>query len=441
MPGFIPKCKAIHPNFPPEIWQQIFHFATHVPDILTPEIYHHSAFIGYIFNRRHHPAIRNSLVTKRHLVRVCKTWYILASPYLYKSVYLGRGRCLSSICSTVMTSAQGKAIISGSNPLGWYTERLDVAMRDQDSAHGDAELEFLAEIIRCMPNLAIVSFAARYPQYGHKEMPSSVMDALMSHALSLRVVDWSTDRLVPNESSYLELLRSATNLRILNCFLASSSESDNCHAFNPSLQTLSLPDLFIDDGDYQIHLPSVHEVLFVGDDNLWRKNDFLKIYGANITSLHLFPSNFDLRIYSEHCPRLHSLIISVDEWVSLPLNLVLPPVSYLGLRCDRYQASMSIYAHIFAVLDSFRRSAPSLRVVQFVERQNVVDILKKFQIQRLLEQFKDCQFRIEDHDGHLLWHGADKFYHHECVLTPCRLPITMGRLVSAGVLIQKSISG
>ncbi|KAH7921160.1 hypothetical protein BV22DRAFT_1122340 [Leucogyrophana mollusca] len=123
MHGFL-KNKAAHPNLPPEIWLHIFQFATYVPDILAPEIYDHFSTIGWLFNRDHHRAIRDSLMTKRYLVRVCKMWYILASPYLY---------------STLINPARGTHPFSGEWPLGSWTERLDIAMRDQSPTHGDLE--------------------------------------------------------------------------------------------------------------------------------------------------------------------------------------------------------------------------------------------------------------------------------------------------------------
>ncbi|KAH7921249.1 hypothetical protein BV22DRAFT_743290 [Leucogyrophana mollusca] len=416
MHGFL-NSKAACPHFPPEIWLQIFQFATYVPNVLVPEIYDHSSTIGWLFNRDNYRAVQDSLVTKRYLVRVCKMWYILASPYLYRSIYLGRGRCLSSLCSTLMNSARGTHPFSGERPLGSWTERLDIAMRDQSLTHGDLELDFLAEAIRCMPNLAIVSFAVRTPQYDHFTLPSSVVDALLTHALSLRVIDWasdSQDRLYPTDLHYAALLASATGLRVVNHVFSFVNPPSTCYPIAPSLQTLSLSSMLLEEAysrDTNL-FPSLREIVYhhvhLSSEAL---RSFLSTYGANLTSVHFIDDTCsphidlgtELAQLSVYCPRLRSLVLSVQKWAVLPPHFDLPPLHYFGLRSNQKQAPGWGYAPVFAALQGLHQSAPTLRVVRFTDRYNVVDMRKKHaHFRRGLESLRDCHFRVEDHEGRLL---------------------------------------
>ncbi|KAH7921162.1 hypothetical protein BV22DRAFT_1049843, partial [Leucogyrophana mollusca] len=377
------KNKAAHPNFPPEIWLQIFQFATYVPDILAPEIYDHSSTIGWLFNRDHHRAIRDSLVMKRYLVQVCKMWYILASPYLY---------------STLMSSARGTHPFSGERPLGSWTERLDIAMRDQSPTHGELELDFLAEAIRCMPNLAIVSFAVRAPQYDHFALPNFDFAALLASATGLRVVNHIFSFVNPHGAYYPAV---------------------------PSVQTLGLCSELSEEAYSRGTklFPSLREIIYhhveISPNALWQRS-FLPTYGGNLTSVHFLDNtcspNVDLGSelarLSLYCPCLRSLVLSLPEWAVLPLKFDLPPLYYFGLRCDENQVPKKGYAPVFAALQSLHQSVPTLQVVRFTDRYNVIDMRKKpAHLRRGLESLRDCHFRVEDHEGRSLLQGTHDELH------------------------------
>ena len=167
------KRTVILPSLPPELWECIFDLATSVPGTLIPDIYQHSSLIGPPYNRIYHPALRAALITKRYLVRVCKQWWHLARRYLYQAIYIGRVRCLPSLCKTLKKYAAGDGTVPGVHSLGSWTQRLDVVIRDQ-SIDFDAECEYLAGIIRSLPNLAIVSFAITSDSYESTPMPFSI---------------------------------------------------------------------------------------------------------------------------------------------------------------------------------------------------------------------------------------------------------------------------
>ncbi|KAI9570770.1 hypothetical protein HD554DRAFT_2187978 [Boletus coccyginus] len=211
-----PKRRNDHlPALPPELWLSIFHHATHVPGTLVPDIYAHASLIGPIYTKTCSVALRETLITTRALVRVCKQWWHLAMPYLYRSVYIGRARCLPSLSSTLVRSTTGKGTLVGARPLGEYTQRLDIAIRDR-AENADAEFDSLAALITCMPHLAIVSFAVT-SSYAVSELPNNIMDALQYSAASLRVLDWSSTRFEPSASRIVQFLAKCTQLRILNC--------------------------------------------------------------------------------------------------------------------------------------------------------------------------------------------------------------------------------
>jgi hypothetical protein len=371
--------RANIPELPPELWEIIFDHATYVPDIFIPGIYKHSGALGYLFNRDHYPLIRRSLLTRRYLVRVCKTWWHLATPFLYRSIFIGRGRCLSSLASALAFSARGKGVVLGERPLGSFTERLDIAMRDQSQAHGDTDLELLAEVIRCLPNLAIVSVNVTPTQYGCLTMPDIVMDALVYVAPSLKIIDWASGRLLPPLHGLHNLVTAAQHLRILHCpyFLTGRTTAKAICTLS-SCTTLAFP---LDRMFYHMtpnQLPALRELSyrfpFMMSEPLFMP--FLERHGSNLSSVHLcLPGYSDqINVFATHCPNLRRLTIIIDYWESFnhdAESLKLFPVDFLGLRCCRHQSSTKSYRLVMSALERLKDEMPALRTIRFTSPFNV----------------------------------------------------------------------
>ncbi|KAH7890145.1 hypothetical protein F5I97DRAFT_1924662 [Phlebopus sp. FC_14] len=402
------------PILPPEIWVCIFDNATYVPGVLVPEIYDQSAIIGPLYNQKYNPALRAALVTKRCLVRVCKQWWHLASPYLYRSVYIGRTRCLSSLCSMLTRSAAGQGIMTGQKPLGFWTQRLDVAIRD----HGTdffAEIATLADVINCLPSLAVVSFSSSSSAYDISKMPATILTALRCSAATLRVLDLSP-LFSPSPEELSELLRDCSHLRILNCHHFVWSPGVPLGAIIPNVTTLGL---------YGIQIPSASTVIapqngpislrelilfMTYQEDQW--SDFMRHNGSCLTALHLYGFGIRgphhameyLRLVEETCSNLRRITLSLARFSVLRYDIHLPPIKYLGLRAENYLTPKSELQHLFSLLESLKTTAPSIRVVQLTDRHNVNCLLRSHpQVAvRGLKKLAGCTFRLEDHDGNLL---------------------------------------
>ncbi|KAL4076919.1 hypothetical protein V8B97DRAFT_2003811 [Scleroderma yunnanense] len=409
-----------HPTLPPEIWLRIFDFATYIPGTMVPEILEQSSLIGKLYTRRYYPALRVALLTKRYLVRVCKQWWHLATPYLYRAVYIGRARCLLSLYSTLKKYAEGEGTIAGVHDLGSWTQRLDVVIRDHPIGGPNTEAERLAGIIRYLPNLAIASFAVASAAYANTFMHPSVFHSLKGNASSLRVLDWSTDGLRPGVSHLEELLRYLPRLQILNCpgLVWANGLAPNCLLSSVNtlvLKWLTMPIGRLDLVDPQEENVSLREVIFdVGwwAQSLWRT--FMGQYGGFLTSVQLcaydgvHPSTLNafLNIVNTSCPNLRRITISAVTFSHISMEgFSLPPVQYLGLRAEARQQRRVAYRHLFSILAVLRDSATTLQVIQMIDRHNVENLLTRHSqvaIRAFEQKLAGSTFRVEDHNGCLL---------------------------------------
>ena len=405
---------GVLPTLPPELWEHIFDFATCVPGTLIPDIYEHSDIIGPLYNRRFHGALRAARVTKRYLVRVCKQWWHLARRYLYQAIYIGRTRSVLSLCSTLRKYATGDGTVPGVYSLGSWTQRLDLAIRDR-CIDFTVECECLAEIIRSLPNLAIVSFAITSSDYDAL-VPSSILDALRCNASSLRVLDWSTDRLAAFiHQLEIFLLKEVPHLRILRCSRLCCNDGFT-HTLT-SVHTLvvqKLHDRRLTFDDAQEAPTNIRELTFLVDrsnHDFWRQ--FTDHYGTRLTSVHLRQVDFDpwalngfLSMIRESCPNLRRVTLSVESFSFIYLDgFTLPPVQYLGIAAEAHQQNRSDYECLFAILASVKDTVPTLRVVQFIDPRNVNSILTrhwKVATRALIQQLVGSAFRVECYDGMLL---------------------------------------
>ncbi|KIM87365.1 hypothetical protein PILCRDRAFT_3852 [Piloderma croceum F 1598] len=409
------KPVRICPCLPPELWLRIFDCATWIPGVLEPEIYATSDEPQRVITRRQQRLLKDSLVTKRYLVRVCKQWYIWATPTLYETIIIGRGRTLSSLCSALIDSK--RKIDHSSNDhhhLGWYTKRLDIAMRDQGRQGAASELDFLAEAIQCLPNLTIVMFSVRAPRYVEHPLPTSIMQALADTCgPTLRIVDFSESVLHPFRHDWRVLLAATSHLRVLRGPEATPIFSEHPRPLLdlPVLSELTALTLTSSNSKEYLteenHFPSLRELEFhyylPPPWDTWAGP--LGVFGHNLTAVRLdFNISADylqgeLDVLSQHCPNLMRLTLSLKLWEQLIDKLSLPSVSYLALRCWQYQAPSSRYRRLFANLSTMY--GPTLQRVCLCDYHNVADLRLRHArvLAQGLEQISHCPFRLEDHEG------------------------------------------
>ncbi|KAI6123169.1 hypothetical protein EDD16DRAFT_1725320 [Pisolithus croceorrhizus] len=403
------------PSLPPELWDHIFELATHVPYTLVPEIFEKSIFIGPIYNREYHPKLRAALVTKRYLVRVCRQWWHIAIRHLYRAIYIGRARSLSSLCNTLEKYAAGKGTVAGAEPLGQWTQRLDVAVRDR-SARPDMDAQHCANLVKRLPNLAIVSIrmlfaVAPLPLFG-------ILNALRYSASSIRVLDWTPEPLSYQSSEIVELLWSLPRLHTLHCPQLRWGREYFPTSILSSLNTLSLtfgPRLEknrLTEGDPEQTCINLRKVVLDSLRSIDVWEDFMSCYGTSITSVQIlaFSSTLRLNQYLDMvkrlCPNLLQMTILADvfSWMSF-VDSLLPPVEYLGLIARAFQGTRTAYRRLFSCLAILKDRVPTLRVIQFLDRHNVQCLLTRHSqvvLHALEHEFAGSDLTIVDHEGNLL---------------------------------------
>lgn len=181
------------PPFPPELWITIFSLATDIPGLLSYDGPNPSDIPRPLVKEHEHKLLKESLITKKNIILVCKTWNALATNFLYQSVLVTRPATLSSL----LVALGGRS--SGAVHVGWWTRRLDVLIQDD---HCEAShYALLANIIRRFPNLSIVNLSMpMLPDNDSwlRQLPESVVMALAeSCGPSLRVFDCSESILRP----------------------------------------------------------------------------------------------------------------------------------------------------------------------------------------------------------------------------------------------------
>ncbi|KAI6004926.1 hypothetical protein EDD15DRAFT_2359837 [Pisolithus albus] len=405
-------------RIPPEVWDRIFEIATHVPYILIPEIFDKSTLIGDEYNDIYLPALEDAFATKRNLVLVCKQWWHLATRYLYRALLIDDRHLptLLSIWSTLQSYANGNGAVPGAKPLGWWTERLDVAFCG--TAAGEARL---ADVIMCLPNLAIVHLDFGIRLIDHASISRSIANALRQAASSLRVFDWSTwssDPAIP--LIVREFLAELPRLCILRCDNMPWMDGVIPPNILSSVTTFSVQKMLITEGDIPVESRpgdrrvSLREVIIsAGQNGLESWTVFMRLYGTFLTSVHLkmYDGYWDvlfhpLAMIKQSCPNIRRLTLSLIDFSYLTRDtLSLPPIEYLGVNMLEMFHDKMESESLFSALAILKDTLPTLRVVQLTYPDNVDRLLTVYQevaIEALETDLAECPFRIEDHNGNLL---------------------------------------
>ncbi|TFY61210.1 hypothetical protein EVG20_g7144 [Dentipellis fragilis] len=328
------------PTLPPELWLHIFDFATYVPHLFDSEVQNpfssspsSPTYPDYASDEKFRQAVRAALVTKRYLVRVCKQWHALATPLLYAAIYVGWERHLPQLRDTLTSDAdRARTDTTGtaSQPKGWWTRRVDLAMRagrtsaDQWTPAPETHSAALLQLIRCFPNLEILSALwdnSFLMQSGPRFQAELALALRHTSGHALRKLVWPNVCDVVNGLTALRTVGSIPDLIVFPCPLAA--------AFPPSLSYLWLA------GDYSCALPHVHPTplpalrqISVHDHHLVEfpcLADFLAIQGPRLETVrvHLHTDRPDglgalLRALCDACANLRHLVLSMDRrWEEL----------------------------------------------------------------------------------------------------------------------------
>ncbi|KAI6037828.1 hypothetical protein EDC04DRAFT_2604492 [Pisolithus marmoratus] len=384
--GITEHAIAHPPRFPPEVWDRIFDLATYVPYTLTPEIFEKASFIGKPYNDEYHPALRAARATKYNL-RV-------------------------------------KEFMAHASHLGWWAQRLDVTMSEVGDTHQDNpdcypedSADHLAEVIKYLPNLTIVSFALQSSiTYG--PMPPTVVHALRGCASSLQVLDCEGGLWLPLQGLE-ELLINLPHMRILNCHHLRWAHGLIPRSILSSLNTLGLSELIPgDDHPDESGSQETHVCLEVIVHTTWcvldQWSDFMQHYGRYLTSIQLRCAGYQdlggyLDMIKQFCPSIRCLTIFLPsfQWTHMD-GSSFPTIEYLGLRAAKRHLSWHgshSYIILFMRLATLKVQIPTLSVVQLVDHVNVEQLCEHYpdpSVRPHVDRVLNGMLRMQDHEGNPL---------------------------------------
>ena len=390
------------PHLPPEIWISIFRLATWSTDMFNPQLMV-SKGCGILYREQFREFKRSLVsstpflwwddisarffkVTKRHLVRVCKAWYSLASPLLFEYVFLGKGRILASLRDGMLRSEQAVELQDSESPhaIGWRIQRLDVHMRDRIDNPG-LIMDILADILRRLPNLRVLTFAITghgYSDFYGNYLPENILQATNACRDTLRLFNWYGG-LEPSSNTWASFLENHPRLEAINAPVA-LTQLENSHIVLDSLKSIYVHCQTNQDMLWKINLPSIHHAICDGTiyDSMTAPSPhdhFLQKIGSKLTSIQIdvlrYNSNdvayISITRISSFCKNLARMDFVTLGWrmagfLSLPAT-----VHTLGVRINAHQISRRCLETFFSDIhyDLFR--SPSVKTFCFTDERNV----------------------------------------------------------------------
>ena len=311
---------------------------------------------------------------------MCKAWYALACPFLYEHIILEKNVVLAPL-----RDGLSRAVLEN-RQAGWWTESLDVRMRD-DHMTNTQETVFatLADILTYLPNLCILTFAITgrgfFPL--SSALPNAVLNSITSSG-SLRCVQWDNCVSTPLPHDWTAFLQKHPEIEVLDG--AQSVELDapiKLHAVKivhgyPNKKGRftgwSMPDL-----------PHVRSMFYDLTYSCVVEADItFHRLGRNLTDIQLdvFEEQYlqrprldptFARIRTE-CTRLTQVVLGVLSWSILKSYTPTLPstVHTLGIRIMRAQVSAAKVKRLFdTLLPSYVACNPSLKTIKFLEAKNI----------------------------------------------------------------------
>ncbi|KDR66438.1 hypothetical protein GALMADRAFT_273548 [Galerina marginata CBS 339.88] len=375
----MPTCLPIMDMVPLEIWFTIIRLAVgeHTGEDKLTTCSGALKFIGGE-DSEEIKAFRASLVTSRSLVRVNKAWYQMASPFLYEYVLLGRGRGVIPVLAAMKKSQLMVDENASGHPIGWWTKRLDVKMRDM--AHEPIQtLNALAGIMTCLPNLRILIFSVT--GHGYDLIPAlpPVVLRSLSCPETLRAVHWHTDILHPEADDWTSFLEHHPNIESLRSRISVTTGKDKTVRLH-SLRTIEI--LWSPFWDLtRFDLPALQSAICRDPGE---GNRLFPQLGRTLTTVQFNVVNDleDLPLFKTSCPNLLQINFRLSEWYELDIVDIArqqfpPSVNTLGIQIVRGQLSKMLAKDLWDdILPRIVSPAPTLKVIKFLGKLTVRSLRK-----------------------------------------------------------------
>ena len=345
---------------------------------------------------------------------MCKEWHSLALPLLYEYLDISRGRTLPKLRDTFKRSCEKARSSDDGHPLGWCTKRLDIAMRDMievSMCSGQLELECLSEIIRCLPNLAILTISVTADPFMHITFPPSLLRELVkSSRINLQAIVWRDTLHFKPPCDWYITLAECPKLQTIACTIP----LEGTLTLNfPRLETLhvlasdSRPIGPSELSSLRRLIINVSCILPVG-----LRACLPESHGAKLETIQLeIRSHYVLlpswlESISTRCPNLSRLDLSFYAWPdvnSFNVRLNLPgSLRILGIQSLKKQSPSSGYNHLLKGLQNMKFGSAH-EAIQFTDMGNLLDLQRHpRKLRHVLDTVKGIGLAVKGPDGSLL---------------------------------------
>jgi len=387
------------PHLPTEVWLLVFQLATEVPFAFLPKTESPFDLPPRPTHNEMTAELSRSLITKRYLALVCKTWNEIATPLLYSAVLLRSGRGVSAAWNTFSSSEQG----NGSVRLGHYVKRIDLSMRDSQTHHISleqlAEKEKLAGILRWLPNLSIFTMNTRVRGGDSTCIAEALAD---TSAGSLQTIEWTGrhtfGHMCLSGASWTKLVSSCPNLKSL--------DGPGCRIFSTELHPAAqLSHLSVTNDDRGVdNVPSNPPTPL----HIRYNSTNWDVTHPNTRAHCLRAISLDVRFRDQgilhgvlaQCPKLSQLILRISTWYSLPYGLTLDSsITHLGLFVEQKQPKFSLMLEGLGYLIGW--DIPEVKALRLMSRHLLLEgeNLEKKRIREVLQKIRAAGLVLENWEG------------------------------------------
>ncbi|EIW62798.1 uncharacterized protein TRAVEDRAFT_141295 [Trametes versicolor FP-101664 SS1] len=372
--GSVRAPRADHTSLPPELWLEIFRYATHVPrartiapaDPFTPE---RPANYAWGMN-----SPIQSMHTKCVLVRVCRVWRALATELLYGHVVLGSARRVQLFYRTLFESreAERKAIAVGGGEVmghGRWVRHLEVR-RWARTTRSTQYWECVVRSVYMCPRLRV--FSGIWQDLLPQNLPAALEQYLPS---TLQELYWQQDGVVVAEKELpiltTSFLSKFSTLRVLDlrkiCILDAERSIKDVQFVAltlPHVVYLALPTcpLLLRFASMQ-DMPALRYLVLDADGaprTVWAPwvvkelANFLDKHGPKLTTVELLPAvtqsfrpgpiGISAFLSPTTCPNLDTLVFDCREKALCPSGAALAQVADRDAREHAARAAASAAA-------------------------------------------------------------------------------------------------
>jgi hypothetical protein len=305
-------------------------------------------------------------------------------------------------------------------PIGWWTKRLDINLRNSTSSLR-ADMNALADVMKCLPNLRVLTFSITGHQYKERLAPKVL--ASVSCRETLKFVHFYT-YCIPSTENWTVFLERHPYLESAN--LNNHIFPDSFHGRLDCLRTIHLNYHASSAVDFSWHtkLPAVraaaYDLEFSSDED-WVEQ-FFTTFGPKLTTiqlnqLHLDPddpwndteieANLEETLHwiQSECHALEHINLLFRSWHILTLfenaDIFPSKVSTLVILIIKGQISKEMTANLFGGIFSLMKDRnPNLKTIQFSNGMNVRGLRAHSKaLAEGLRRLSDIGLVIKDSEG------------------------------------------